>query len=300
MKNQIRTLAEILGDNTPEPADIIKGGILKNKSLLLIAGQQKSKKSFLAMNMALAIATGKPFACFAIDAPHSVLVLSAEGGEFSNKKRMEKMCRGKGMTSTTNINLCFDSRWKLDTVDDYRDIRNKIIEKRPEVVIIDPLVKFHYSDENSSSEMAVILNRLRELIEDLNISIILVHHMGKNEDGGARGSSAILGEYDTYIQIAKGKESQKLKFDMRHVETPGDLEIKFNPETFWFESANQNPLLKLVQECGELKMHDLIVKLVEGGQCGTQSTVYRKIKAAVETGLLRLTERGTIVPSTIS
>jgi hypothetical protein len=300
MKNTIRPLSEILEDDTPEPAEIIKGGILRNKSLLLIAGQQKSKKTFLGMNFGLAIAAGKSFACFVINSPHKVLILSAEGGFFSNRKRIEKMCKTIGIIPAANLYICFDSRWKFDAEDDYRDLRKQISDLRPNVVIIDPLVKFHYSDENSSTEMSVILNRLRELIEDLNISIILIHHTGKNEDIGARGSSAILGEYDSYIQITKGKSTQKLKFDMRHAETPDDLEIKFNPETFWFELANQNPLVKIVQECGELTKHELVKKLVEGGRCGSKSTVYKKIDDALKIDLLKETERGTIVLSTNS
>jgi RecA-family ATPase len=229
-----------------------------------------------------------------------VLILSAEGGDYSNMKRLKKMYGALGITSVPTLWLCSDARWKFDTETDYQDLRTKISELRPEVVIVDPLVKFHYKDENSSSEMARILNRLRELIEDFGISIILIHHMGKNEEGTARGSSAILGEYDAYIQIARGDLTQKIKFDLRHTEPREDLQIRFNPDTYWFELANQNPLIKLVQECGEHQKRELVEKLVKSHRCGVRSTVYRKIDGALETGLLRQTERGTIVPTTIS
>jgi hypothetical protein len=124
--------------------------------------------------------------------------------------------------------------------------------------------------------------------------------MGKNEDGGARGSSAILGEYDSYIQIARGESTQKLKFDMRHTAPREELNIKFNPETFWFELADPNPLVKLVQECGELKKPELVKKMVEAGHFGTQSTVYNKVGRAFKSGLLHETETGTIILGTNS
>jgi RecA-family ATPase len=84
-KHKLWTLSQLIEDKTPQPQAIIEGGVLNAQSLLLIAGQQKAKKSFLAMNLAVAIAAGTSFAHFTIHKPHRVLVLSAEGGFHSNK-----------------------------------------------------------------------------------------------------------------------------------------------------------------------------------------------------------------------
>ena len=55
-KKIIYTLKQIMNDNSPMPEPIIKNGILLDKTMLVIVGPPKSKKTFLAQNLALAIA----------------------------------------------------------------------------------------------------------------------------------------------------------------------------------------------------------------------------------------------------
>jgi hypothetical protein len=181
----------------------------------------------------------------------------------------------------------FDTRMKLDNKTECEELLKMIDKLKPDVVVIDPLVKFHTKDENSAQEMSQVLNVIRNLIDDKKVSVILVHHMGKSGDSGARGSSAILGEYDSYAQIEKGKGKQKLKYDFRHSETPDPVEIKFNPETFWFERDKAtNPLILILQQHGEMERKTLAEKLVEGGYFKPGSSSQNKIKKDLERGII--------------
>ena len=67
--------------------------------------------------------------------------------------------------------------------------------------------------------MNVVFRRFRELI-DIILSIIIVHHTGKNTNLGGLGYSLIRGEYDSCITLKKLGDNHKMYFDMRHVETP--------------------------------------------------------------------------------
>jgi hypothetical protein len=49
--------------------------------------------------------------------------------------------------------------------------------------------------------MGPIMAGLRELADDLNICVLIVHHTGKNSTLGLRGSTAILGDVDFNIEI---------------------------------------------------------------------------------------------------
>ena len=43
-----------------------------------------------------------------------------------------------------------------------------LLEKyKPKVLILDPFIRFHTSDENSSSKMSIIFAKIRQIIEDL-------------------------------------------------------------------------------------------------------------------------------------
>ena len=192
----IKSLKEMIQDKSSPPEEIIGGGILLQKSLLLITGESKAKKSMLAYNIAIALASGNSFVFFEIQRQSRVLVLTAEGGYYPNKDRIVKMSTSLEADENCMLNVCFDTRIKLEEESDYDELKGLINSYKPDVLIIDPLVKFHHMDENSARDMNLILEKIRNLIEDHNISVILIHHLGKNPMNGARGSSAILGEYE--------------------------------------------------------------------------------------------------------
>jgi archaellum biogenesis ATPase FlaH len=286
----IKSFSEVINDITPEPAHIIGGGILPRKALLLVTGQPKARKSFLVQNLALAISAGISFACFTIESPKKVLILSAEGGYFSNRERFKKMAAHVNNVIATNINVCFDANIKLEEDSDVSLLKSKITSLQPEVVIVDPLVKFHGKDENASNEMAKILNKLRELIEDNGISIILVHHQGKDSSKNARGSSAILGEYDAHIKISKDGNDHSLEFDLRHAAPLDTLKIQFNPETFWFELSGVHPLVALVRDSPGEKKQIVVQRAVELHHYETKTGAYKAIKKLIDHGHIRMEE----------
>jgi RecA-family ATPase len=286
-KHKIWKLSELKDDQTVSPPGIIEEGILNSQSLLLITGQPKAKKSFLVMNLAAAIAAGRSFAGFIVSRPLKVFVFSAEGGFYSNRDRIRKICKLIPERYDDNLYMCFGSRLKLDDDGDYKEICAMIDEIKPDVVIMDPLVKFHNQDENSAQGMSIVLDRLRKIIEEKNVSIILVHHLGKNGGQGARGSSAILGEYDSNIQIEKHKDSQKLVFDLRHAEPKDPRNIKFNNETFWFEAESCNyPVTSILERHGEMEKGLLAKQLVKEKHNSSLQGAYNRIKKELKNGAI--------------
>lgn len=282
----VYTIDKIITDESVMPDQIIGDGILPYNSFLLITSAAKGRKSMLTFNLAIAIAAGKSFFCFKINKPHKVLVLSAEGGYFSNRERIKKMCK-EMKPNEGNLYFCFDPRIKLEVDEDYEKLREIINEYKPEVLAIDPFVKFHHLDENSATEMGLILERLRNLIEDFNLSIILIHHEGKDSSNGARGSSAILGEYDSCINISRigGKNSlkHKLEFDLRQSVNPEPIKLLFDSNTLWFEDE-YSQVFKFVKEYGPINKKDLVDLLVAEGLYAHDhpSGAYKAIDREVE------------------
>lgn len=274
------SIKEILKDHSEAPKELIKNGILPRNELMLITGSKKSRKTFLAYNLGLALTLGKSFAGFEIDSKYTVLMFSAEGGYYPNRDRFHKMCEGLEITEPENFHISFDSRLKIDKPKDYDDIQELILELEPDVVIIDPFIKFHSKDENSAQDMGYILERLRYLIEDYSISLILVHHLGKESSAGARGSSAILGEYGSCITTTKigGEESLKhrFEFDLRHAITPDPRNLIFNSDTHWFE-LDISPAETMIAKYGPLNKQALVEKLVSEGHYQHLSGAYKMI-----------------------
>jgi hypothetical protein len=65
------------------------------------------------------------------------------------------------------------------------------------------------AEENSAKDMGPIMAALRQLADDLNICILIIHHTGKNSNLGLRGSTAILGDLDFSIEILDHETGKK-------------------------------------------------------------------------------------------
>ena len=277
-----RTLTEIIQDKSTPPNPIIDNGVLLDGTILLIVGPAKSKKTFLTQNLALAIAFGDDFAGFKIPKPKKVFYFLAEGGYYPNRERIKKMNIGKDLRYSENFMLGCFNYLPIDNDEAFEMMYKLIEEAKPEVLILDPLIRFHNADENSASQVSQVFGRLRQLIDELGISIILVHHTGKIESRGSRGSSAIVGEYDSSIALhSEPNGTTKLSFDMRHVETPSSRIIRFNPETFWFSDRDETSEF-LAMSGGCLPKDEFIVKYGK-----SSATAYRHIDKSKEKGYIK-------------
>ena len=276
-KVKLYTLKEITEDNSQPPKPIIDNGVLLDGTLLLIIGPPKSKKTFLTQNLAISIAAGQDFAGFKVPEAKKVMYLLAEGGYYPNRDRLKKMAPN----IDANLILGHPTYLPINRPDYYDYLYELVKEDNPDVLILDPLIRFHDVDENSASQMSDVLGKIRTMMAELKVSVILVHHTGKVASRGGRGSSAIIGEYDYCIEISNSDDNNTLlKFDMRHVETPPIKKLRFNSNIFWFE--NESGIIELIESAGGRMSKEHFFKLY--GK--PKSTTYKHIKKAVRSGLV--------------
>lgn len=276
-KIKLYTLKEILEDKSKPPKPIVDDGLLLDGTILMIIAKAKHQKTFLAQNMAISIAFGSDFAGFKVPEEKKVLYLNAEGGRYPNRDRIQKMCSEQ----TSNLVMGYPSYLPINRDEEFNHLIEMIQEEKPDVLILDPLKRFHDVDENSASQMGDIFGIIRNIIEEFKLSVIIIHHTGKVSSKGGRGSSVIMGEYDSCIEMTKQKDGNtSLKFDMRHVETPPAKQIRFNPNTFWFE--NQSGIVELIESAGGRMPKEHFFKLY--GK--PDSTTYKHIEKAVRSGLI--------------
>ena len=282
---KLYSFLELIQDDSEPPKPIVDDGVLLDKSLLIIIGRHKSNKSFLALNMGTAIVSGTDFAGFKIVDKQRVLILSAEGGYYPNRDRIQTIARDIDSEDLENIFFSNKLVPDLSNDDDYSMLKGLIDDLKPKVLILDPFIRFHTVDENSSSKMSAILSKIRALIEDYDIAVILVHHTGKDAFKGGRGSSVIHGEYDSSITIEKRKESHIFRFDMRHVETPEPMTAKFNSETLWFDDPSEdNLIVDYLNSYGPESTSTVMIEYFESNDTCSKSHAYRLIRGAVDSG----------------
>ena len=78
------------------------------------------------------------------------------------------------------------------------------------------------SDENSASDMGAFISSCDYIRENINCAVLVIHHSGKSETAGLRGSSALLGGVDTsifckyskpnvHLEVQKQKDAESLE-----------------------------------------------------------------------------------------
>lgn len=181
----------------------------------IIGGEPKCCKSFLALDIAVAVAARTPcLRYFQVARQGRVLLYAAEDALHVVRKRLEGIAAGSGLALTSlDIQVITVPVLRLDSATDIEKLRSTIERLRPALLILDPFVRLHRIDENNSGEVAPILANLRELQRRYGLAIIVVHHAkkgGANERAGQalRGSSEFHAWGDSNLYLRRNKHEQ--------------------------------------------------------------------------------------------
>ncbi|MGE0359037.1 MAG: AAA family ATPase [Burkholderiales bacterium] len=164
----------------------------------IAGGQPKSWKSWLALDMATSVASGTPcLGRFPVDHPGPALVYMAEDALPDVRNRIECLCRSRGLAlDRQDVRVIAEPVLRLDSERDRDRLRDAVERTGARLLVLDPLVRIHRGDENSSQEVSALLGYLRELQRERDASIVLVHHTSKRAH--ARHGQALRGSSDLH------------------------------------------------------------------------------------------------------
>lgn len=170
----------------------------------ILGGAPKCGKSWLALDMALSVATDTPcLDTFAVREPGSVLLYMAEDSPAHVKARLLGLCAHRGLDlQTTPLHLITAATLRLDLQRDQDRLRETIATLRPRLLVLDPFVRLHRIDENNAGEVSQLLAFLRALQREFDLAVCVVHHARKN--GGGSAGVALRGSGDFYAWVDSG------------------------------------------------------------------------------------------------
>lgn len=180
-------------------------GVLPERGIASIFGPSASGKSFLAFDMAVAIAGGEDwFGCRVNRAPVVYVCLEGEAGFGQRVKAWETDNR---QSLPDALNMVLDP-FKMTRASDVDDLVSVI--PQGSVVIVDTLNRAAPdSDENSSKDMGLILEAAKRLHSLTNGLVVLVHHTGKDDSRGMRGHSSLFAAMDAAIEVKRSGDSRR-------------------------------------------------------------------------------------------
>jgi predicted transcriptional regulator len=187
---QLLTAHDILTTDWPEPVWAIPN--LLPVGLTILAGRPKVGKSWLALQIALAVASGG----YALGEPVEkgpVLYLALE----DPPRRLEERMTKQGWTGDLPAEFMPLDKFQRQ-IADLRDgggerLARQIELKGYRLVVIDTLSRSVYGDQNDVAEMTLALTPIQEMAHSLNCAVLLVDHHRKTRGADLDAITDILG-----------------------------------------------------------------------------------------------------------
>ena len=140
-------------------------GLWSDQAVGILGGEPKCCKSFLALDLAVSVASGTPcLRRFAVRRTGPVLLFPAEDSLAVVRQRLEGICSAADVDfQSLPVEVITAPTLRLDAPKDRERLSNTVQARQPRLLILDPLIRLHRVDENDASQIAGLLSYLRQL-----------------------------------------------------------------------------------------------------------------------------------------
>jgi hypothetical protein len=246
---------EAWDDIQDEPVEWLVQGVIPQKSFVALYAPPASFKSFIALDIAECIATGRAFLGNQITRQGAVLYIAGEGhGGIGSRIKALKTHHNTPVGAPVyflrrQVNLRSSKTDLQDLVNAIDDLK-AIHDINFELIIIDTLARaFGGGNENASEDMGAFITAAGAIQGRYECGLLVVHHAGKDATKGLRGHSSLLGAVDTELEIIRiegaqppkgilhiskqkdGEDGQRIGFKMVEVTTGSSGVIDFEGES---------------------------------------------------------------------
>jgi RecA-family ATPase len=210
-------IAEYITWNVARPEFYVKD-VLPKQGVMLIYGEPKVKKSWLAQYLGFCIATGTDWLGMRTEQART-LIANFEISPLSYHWRLKDMGRHFQMQNL----MFYESSPMLMYLDDehnFNEFAEGVRAIRPKVIILDCMAASFGGDENDGQQVARWIEKISAIKTENDASVVIIHHTNKNMLSGssvdrARGHSRLTGWVDTLCYMALQPTGVQLQFKAR-------------------------------------------------------------------------------------
>lgn len=279
-------------------------GVVPAAGLAAVYGPSASGKTFLALDMACAIAEGRRwFDCRTVAAP---VVYAALEGEAGLRVRAQAWEVHTGRALPEGMRLMLQP-FKLTEAQDVKDLA--AVVPTGAVVFVDTLNRAApTADENSSRDMGEILEAAKTLQTLTGGLVVLVHHTGKDSSKGLRGHSSLFAALDAAVEVLRDGERREWRVAKSKDGQDGDAHpFKLQTETLGLDAhgdaitscvvvpdtnAKDVQRVKLPQGGNQRLVLDALRPLLKAGERGKAGApplaACIELEAAIQAGAAKL------------
>ena len=196
---------------TRKPPRWIIKGLLPEQSTSMTYGGSGDGKTFVILDMACAIALGKPWLGRKTRQGHVVYICAEGAGGFTSR------VRAYALHHEIDIKKLGDNLSVIPASPNFmqkKDVEELILKiksynKRTDLIVVDTMAQTTTgADENSAKDMNIALKYLEALRAATGAAAHLIHHAGKDEERGARGSTTLKAALDVQFQVSREGENR--------------------------------------------------------------------------------------------
>ena len=198
-------LDSIIAGVKPPPIPWLVRGLFPSGTLLEIAADPKTGKSFLALDLSLAIITGTTFLGLPVEKQGPVVYFDEENSLPVLAERVYALAKGRGINATDGLLHLFRFRCVGRELREWvPKVARVTAHIKPVLIVFDTLLKFTggpvAGKENDSSLMQAVCSGMREVAR--SETAIFLHHLNK-ADKTPRGSSILVGDPDGVWKLTR-------------------------------------------------------------------------------------------------
>ena len=237
-------------NNPPKVPDELIGGVLRCGHKMLISGSSKAGKSFLLMELAVALSEGMKWLGFACK-QSKVLYVNLEIDPASCINRFLEIYKALKIKPKYAENVViWNLRGHAVPLDKLvPKLLRRIANQHFDAVIIDPIYKVITGDENNASEMGAFCNQFDKICAETGCATIYCHHHSKGAQGfkkamdRASGSGVFARDPDAQLDMIQLETDDEFisAYADNLSDTAWRLECSlrefpnFKPKNFWFK-----------------------------------------------------------------
>jgi hypothetical protein len=251
----------------------------------IVGGEPKCCKSFLALDLTVAVASGAPCVRrFPVARTGRVLLFAAEDALHVVRQRLAGIARAAGRElRDLDIQVITAPSVRLDVERDRDALTETVDRLRPRLLVLDPFVRLHRIDENNSGEVAPLLAHLRELQRRYHLAVVLVHHARK---GGAkmragqalRGSSEFHAWGDSNLYLRRHGDQLTLSVEHRAAASISTVSLRLDTaeDAVALTAVDRAPVAPVIAPPAEATIEQRVLEQLEAATAPMTATALRK------------------------
>lgn len=205
------SLDDLLSKEFPPNRWLVEG-LIPLEGITILHGQPTAGKTWLIMELAIAVSQGKPLFNHFPTEQSGVLLLDEESGEWLLHDRFKTLRASSGLP--IHYLTMESSKFTEPFV---KGLVKWCHDSSVSLVMIDSLVRIHGGDENTAKDSARVF-RLIRLLTSESITVIVVHHNTKASLNGEygnqmRGSGDIQASVDCQLSLSRPYRDEYLTLE---------------------------------------------------------------------------------------